>query len=374
VLTDFFLEHLNVIYPLTLIIVKMLIFFIVFLTIIAYLTLLERRLLGFFQIRYGPNRVGPQGLLQPVADGIKLLFKEEMTIKHANKIIFILAPIIVTITAFIPFAVIPFGNIVFPAKFAIGGQTFDFTIAAANKGVLADINVGILYIFAISSLSVFGIMMAGWASNNKYALLGGIRASAQMISYELALGLSVVGILMTVGSLSMVDIVNYQAQTWWGFIPKWFVIKQPIAFVLFIVCAFAEAARTPFDFAECENELVAGYQMEYSGMKFALFYLCEYTHMLTVSAIIVTLFFGGWHGPMLPESWGAISNINYVTPPIYFIVKTLLMVSVFIWVRATFPRLRYDKLMQVGWKFLLPATLVNIMISPVLMWIFGDLR
>ncbi|SEM58340.1 NADH dehydrogenase subunit H [Syntrophus gentianae] len=351
-----------------LLLVKIGIFFLLYMLSVAYLTLLERRFLGLFQERYGPNRVGWQGLLQPLADGIKMFFKEDITVSGADKAIYILAPIVFVATALMTFVVIPFGNVIWPATMEIGGRLYDFTLANANRGVLADVDGALLLILAISSIGVYGLMMAGWGSNNKYALLGGVRASAQMISYELVVGLALVGVLMTAGSLSLMDIVKAQEGTWFGVIPRWFVFKQPLAFLLFLVAIFAETVRTPFDFTECENELVAGYQTEYSSMKFALFYLAEYGHVLAASALVTTFFLGGWQGPFID-----LPGWKYVLPTVYFCAKTLLVVFLFIWVRATLPRFRYDLLMKLGWKVLLPAALGNILLTPLVMKLFGDL-
>ena len=313
-------------------VVKVLIVFTAMLLIVAYTTLMERKVLGRMQVRFGPNRTGPFGLLQPVADGIKLFFKEDIIVPHANKIIYILAPAVIVITALVSYAVIPFGGTI-----KILGRSIDL--------VVADVNVGLLYLFAISSLGVYGVVMGGWASNNKYSLLGSIRSSAQMISYELSLGLSIVGVMMIAGSLSLNKIVAAQS-------PVWFIIYQPLGFILYIISAAAEISRTPFDLTECENELVAGYQTEYSSMKFGLYYLAEYAHILVVSSLAVSLFFGGWHGPFLP-------------PVIWFLIKVFIFIFIFIWVRATFPRFRYDQLMKFGWKVLFPLSLVNIMLTAV---------
>ena len=314
--------------------VKVLVVFTAMLTIVAYMTLMERKVLGHMQVRYGPNRVGPFGLLQPVADGIKLFFKEDIIVPFANRLIYIFAPTVIVITALMSYAVIPFGDTV-----TLLGYKIDL--------VVADVNVGLLYLFAISSLGVYGVAMGGWASNNKYSLLGAIRASAQMISYELSLGLSIIGILMITGSLSMTKIVEAQSEIW-------FVCLQPLGFIIYLISAAAETNRTPFDLTECENELVAGYQTEYSSMKFGLYYLAEYAHILVVSSLAVTLFFGGWHGPFLP-------------PVIWFLIKVFIFIFVFIWIRATFPRLRYDQLMKFGWKILFPLSLLNIFLTAVVM-------
>jgi NADH-quinone oxidoreductase subunit H len=313
-------------------VVKVLVVFTAMMLIVAYMTLMERKVLGHMQVRYGPNRVGPFGLLQPIADGLKLFFKEDIIVPHANRLIYIFAPTVIVITALVSYAVIPFGD-----SFTILGQKVDL--------VVADVNVGLLYLFAISSLGVYGVAMGGWASNNKYSLLGAIRSAAQMISYELSLGLSVIGVLMITGSLSTVQIVEAQSKVW-------FIVYQPLGFIIYLISAVAECSRTPFDLTECENELVAGYQTEYSSMKFALYYLAEYAHILVVSSLAVTLFFGGWHGPFLP-------------PVIWFLIKVFIFIFFFIWVRATYPRFRYDQLMKFGWKVLFPLALLNIMITAV---------
>ena len=325
---------LEAIIAIAIMLIKITVVFSVLMLMVAYVTLMERKVLGHMQVRYGPNRVGWFGLLQPIADGLKLFFKEEITVSQANKGIYHLAPVIYMTCALVVYAVIPFGN-----DLKVLGRVIPLHIA--------DVNIGILYIFALSSLGVYGVVLAGWSSNNKYSLLGAMRASAQMISYELPLGLSVIGVLMLTGSLSMVEIVKAQENVW-------FIVLQPLGFLLFLTCAFAETGRTPFDLIECENELVAGYQTEYSSMKFAMFYLAEYTHIVAVSAIAVTLFLGGWRGPFLP-------------PTLWFLIKVLALVYFFIWVRATYPRFRYDQLMQFGWKVLLPLALVNIVVTSFVM-------
>ncbi len=327
-------------------IVKIGVVMVILLTAVAYTVLLERKVLGFIQLRYGPNRVGPWGLLQPVADLLKLMFKEDFTPPGANRALFIMAPILTAGTAFLPFAAIPFANTILPPEISLFGHKVDLTAAALNQGVIADVNVGLLYIFAVSSLAVYGAVLGGWASNNKYSLLGGLRLSAQMISYELALGLSVIGVLMLAGSLSTVQIVAAQKS-------MWFIVYQPLGFLLFMTAAFAECGRTPFDLIECENELVAGYQTEYSSMKWALFMMGEYTHIIVASALATTLFLGGWQGPVLP-------------PVVWFVLKTFALVFFFIWVRGTFPRFRFDQLMRLGWKVLLPLCLANILLTGAL--------
>jgi NADH-quinone oxidoreductase subunit H len=319
-------------------VVKVLVVFTAMMLIVAYMTLMERKVLGHMQVRYGPNRVGFFGLLQPIADGLKLFFKEDIIVPHANRLIYVFAPTVIVITALVSYAVIPFGD-----SFTILGQKVDL--------VVADVNVGLLYLFAISSLGVYGVAMGGWASNNKYSLLGAIRSAAQMISYELSLGLSVIGVLMITGSLSTVQIVEAQSKVW-------FIVYQPLGFIIYLISAVAECSRTPFDLTECENELVAGYQTEYSSMKFALYYLAEYAHILVVSSLAVTLFFGGWHGPFLP-------------PVIWFLIKVFVFIFFFIWVRATYPRFRYDQLMKFGWKVLFPLALLNIMLTAAGVIIFS---
>ena len=318
--------------------VKVIIVFAGMMLIVAYTTLMERKVLGHMQIRLGPNRTGPFGLLQPVADGLKLFFKEDITVPFANKVIYTLAPTVLVITAIASYAVIPFGDSV-----TIMGKKIDM--------VVADVNVGLLYLLAISSLGIYGVVMGGWASNNKYSLLGSIRSSAQMISYELSLGISIMGVLMITGSLSLTRIVEAQSSVW-------FVVYQPLGFIIYLISAVAECSRTPFDLTECDNELVAGYQTEYSSMKFALYYLAEYAHILVVSSVAVTLFFGGWHGPFLP-------------PVIWFLIKIFFFLFFFIWIRATFPRFRYDQLMKFGWKVLFPLALVNLMLTAVGLILFS---
>ena len=319
-------------------VVKVVVVFVCVLLCVAYTTWLERKVLGHMQVRCGPLRVGWHGLLQPIADGLKLFFKEDIVVSSANKFLYILSPMIITIAAYASFAVVPFGD-----RIALFGRTIDLHIA--------DVDIGVLYIFALSSLSVYGVTLAGWSSNSKYALLGGLRASAQMISYELSVGLSIIGVLMLAGSLSLVDIVARQ--------DVWYIVYQPIGFLIFLICGFAECNRSPFDLPEAENELVAGFHVEYSSMKFALFFMAEYAHMIVVSALVATLFLGGWRGPVLPGV-------------IWFLLKVFAMLFLFIWVRATFPRFRYDQLMKFGWKVLFPAALVNILLTGVCMVLLGS--
>ena len=305
------------------------------LTAFAYVTLLERRLLARFQLRIGPNRVGPLGLLQPLADGIKLIFKESFIPARADRLVYVLAPVITVVAALFVYAVIPIG----PPVHLFGREVPLY---------VADVNVGILLVLAASSIGVYGIILGGWASDNKYSLLGGLRSSAQVISYELTLGLAVLAVVMAANSLSLVDIVNAQARG------PWFVLTQPVAFLLFLIAGLAETNRSPFDLPEAEQELIAGYQTEYGGFAFAMFYLGEYVGVITMGALAATLFFGGWHGPLLP-------------PVVWFLAKVFAVVFVFIWIRATLPRLRYDQLMGLGWKVLVPVGLVNLAVTAALL-------
>jgi NADH-quinone oxidoreductase subunit H len=305
----------------------------------AYLTLFERRVLARMQVRIGPNRAGPWGLLQPVADGLKLIFKEELIPDKADKLVFVVAPIITVVPALVVLAVLPFG----PAVTLGGRQVY--------LGLADGINVGVLYILAIASIAVYGITLAGWSSNNKYALMGGLRSAAQMVSYELALGLSFIGPILLANSMSMRDIVEAQA-SWW------FVLVQPVGFLIFLIATVAEVNRAPFDMPEAEQELTAGYHVEYSGMKFALLFMAEYDKMIAVSAIGAALFLGGYWGPFVDQlPW---------LGPIYLLLKVLAILFLMIWLRATLPRFRYDRLMAFGWKVMLPAALLNVALTAVL--------
>lgn len=312
---------------------------ILFLTVgFMYVTVYERRFLARIQSRIGPNRAGPYGLLQPMADGLKLIFKEELIPASADKFIFILAPVITVLPALIVLAVIPWGEAI-----TLFGRTINLFVS--------DVNVAIVYIMAVTSISVYGITLAGWSSNNKYALLGGLRSTAQMISYELALGLSYMGPVVIAGSLSMMDIVHGQQQGLWN------IILQPAAFLIYFFASIAEINRAPFDMPEAEQELTAGYHAEYSGMKFALFFMAEYIKMVAISVIGVTLFFGGFDGPFVGQfPW---------LGPIYLLAKTVIYLGVLIWVRASWPRIRYDRLMQLGWKIMFPLALLNVIVTAI---------
>jgi NADH-quinone oxidoreductase subunit H len=315
----------------------------------AYVTYYERKALARIQSRIGPNRAGPWGIIQPLADAVKLIFKEEMIPDRADKLLFILAPVITVIPALIITAVVPWGRTV-----TIFGKEINL--------YLADVNVGILYLGAVASIAVYGIVLAGWSSNNKYAMMGGLRSTAQMISYELALGLTFVSVTLLAGSMSLVDIVEAQGANG---ILGWIVwnLSQPLAFIIFLIAGMAETNRSPFDMPEAEQELTAGYHVEYSGMKFALFFMAEYIKIIAVSMIAATLFLGGYMGPFLDQlPW---------LGPVYLFIKTLIMIFVFIWVRATFPRFRYDRLMAFGWKVLLPLALLNVFIAAVITVLAG---
>jgi NADH-quinone oxidoreductase subunit H len=327
----------------------------------AYVTYYERKALARIQVRIGPNRAGPWGLLQPIADAVKLIFKEELVPTRADKLLFVLAPVITVIPALIITAVIPWGR-----QVNLFGRTVNL--------YLADVNVGTLYITAVASIAVYGIVLAGWSSNNKYALMGGLRSTAQMISYELALGLSFVGAILLAGSMSLVDIVEAQG----SFLSaagarlvvdngllNWLLwnLFQPLGFAIFLIASVAEINRSPFDMPEAEQELTAGYHVEYSGMKFALFFMAEYIKMIAVSMIGSTLFLGGYLGPFVDQvPW---------LGPIYLLIKTLFMLFILIWLRATFPRFRYDRLMAFGWKILLPLALLNVAIAAVIAVLVG---
>jgi NADH-quinone oxidoreductase subunit H len=317
----------------------------------AVLVYLERKVAAFVQQRYGPYLVGPYGLLQPMADIVKLMFKEELRPKAADTILFYAAPILSAAAAFSAFAVVPFG----------ADTDFFGLLDRPIHLAAADVNVGLLVIFAISSMGVYGIVLAGWSSNSKYSLLGALRSSAQMISYEISYGLSFAAVIMLAGSLSLHTIVDHQAGYWFSVIPKWFIFVQPLGFFIFLTAGVAETNRAPFDFPEAEQELVAGYHTEYSSMSFALFFLAEYVNMVTVSAVATDLFLGGWHGPFLPAWLGWI----------WFLVKVFAILFFYIWMRWTLPRYRYDQLMSFGWKWLLPAAVINLVATAFVVAYFG---
>ncbi|PYP83284.1 MAG: NADH-quinone oxidoreductase subunit NuoH [Blastocatellia bacterium AA13] len=322
--------------------IKIAVVFAILLTAVAYLSYMERRVAGWIQIRVGPNRVGPLGLLQPLADGLKFIFKEDIVPLKANKLLYIVAPAAAIIPALMTFIVIPYGSevVLFGKQIALH---------------VTRINVALLYVLGLTSLSVYGIVLAGWSSNNKYSLMGGLRASAQLISYELALGMAIIGVLVLTGSLDLVNIVEAQRGYWFGFLPKWNIFLQPVAFVIFFLAALAETNRVPFDLPEAEAELVAGYFTEYSSMKFAMFFMSEYLNLITSCSLATTLFFGGWTGPGVNSyPWLSI---------VYFVIKVFLLIFLFMWIRFTFPRFRYDQLMRLGWKFLLPTAIANVVVT-----------
>jgi NADH-quinone oxidoreductase subunit H len=329
--------------------VKIVVVFLAISGVVAYLTLFERKVIAFMQVRLGPMRVGPHGLLQPLADGLKLMLKEDIIPSGADKLIFSMAPIITLIPAFIVFSVIPFGP-----SLNIFGRDIPFYIT--------DLNIGILFVLAVSSIGIIGVILGGWASNSKYPLLGALRSAAQMVSYEVALGFSIIGVLMLSGTLSLVEIVEAQRDG------VWFVVLQPVAFILFWICGVAETNRAPFDLPEAESELVAGFHTEYSGFRFSLFFLAEYAAMIVIASMAVTLFWGGWlppfdlYLPVIPE---AIQGLAW------FCLKVLVFLYFYLWFRATWPRFRYDHLMGIGWRILLPLAIANVIVTAILMLVFA---
>ena len=313
---------------------------------VAYMTYAERKVLSFMQDRLGPMEVGPYGLLQPIADGLKLFFKEDIIPSGANKIIFAIAPVICLVPALIGFAVIPFNE-----------ETFIF---GQSVGVIADLNVGLLYIFAFASVGAYGVILGGWASNSKYALLGGLRSGAQIISYELAMGFSIVGVLLLSESLSLRSITMAQDGGLWN----WHIFVQPVAFVCFMIAAVAETNRLPFDMPEAESELVAGFFTEYSGMRFSLFFLAEYANMILVCCLASILFLGGYEAPF--------EFLNFIPGFAWLFIKTWSLLFFFIWIRGTFPRVRFDQLMTFGWKVLIPVTLGNLLVTALGVYIYNN--
>ena len=316
----------------------------------AFMVWMERKVCAYIQDRRGPNRVGFEGVLQPFADVLKLLFKEELRPKAADALLFAIAPVISAAAAFAAFAVIPFGT----------ETTFFGLLDQPIPLQVTDVNVAVLVVFAITSMGIYGIVLAGWSSNSKYSLLGGLRSSAQMISYELSYGLAIAAVVMMAGSLSLREIVMNQSGTWLGFIPRWYLIPQCVGFLIFMIAGVAETNRAPFDFPEAEQELVAGYHTEYSSMSFAMFFLAEYVNMVTVSAVATSLYLGGWLGPFLPD-WLAW---------VWFLVKVFLLLFFYVWMRWTLPRYRYDQLMEFGWKYLLPVAVLNLLATAAMvLWL-----
>jgi NADH-quinone oxidoreductase subunit H len=319
--------------------------------VVAYLTLAERKVLAYIQVRLGPNRVGPKGLFQPIADVFKLLVKEDLIPANAQKFVFVLAPMLIFVPSFIVWAVIPFGE-----SFQIAGVTIE--------PFIADINIAILFVLGVSGVGVYGLILGGWSSNNKFSLMGGLRSAAQMVSYEVPMGFAVVSVLLMSGTLSLVGIVEAQRAA-----GVWYIFPGILAFGIYFICGVAETNRNPFDLPEAESELVAGFHTEYSGMKFALFFLSEYMNMLVVSSIAVVLFFGGWLRPF--PNIEALSFLDVIPPFIWYFVKVMAFIFVYMWFRGTFPRYRFDQLMAVGWKWLLPLSLANVAIVALLVLKFG---
>jgi NADH-quinone oxidoreductase subunit H len=319
----------------------------------AVMVYAERKVAAYLQQRVGPTRVGPRGLLQPIADVVKLMFKEELRPAAADPLLFYLAPVISAVAAFAAFSVVPFG----------GSTTLLGLLAEPLQLNVADVNVGILIVFAITSMGVYGIVLAGWSSNSKYSLLGGLRSSAQMISYELSYGMALAAVLVLANSMSLRDIVNAQSGSLFGLIPQfhWFLFFNPIGFLIFFTAGIAETNRAPFDFPEAEQELVAGYHTEYSSMSFGLFFLAEYINMVTVSAVATDLFLGGWWFPFIPEGFGWL----------VFLAKISVLLFFYIWMRWSLPRYRYDQLMHFGWKVLLPVSVVNLLLTAAGVLYFG---
>ena len=340
----------------------LLLVFVCLLTSAAVMVYAERKVAGAVQQRYGPYLVGPWGSLQPIADVMKLMLKETLQPAGADRWLFVLAPLISVTAAFTSFAVIPFGD-----------QTTLFGLLKEPVALqVADVNVAVLVVFAVASVSVYGIVLAGWSSNSKYSLLGALRSASQMISYEISYGLSLAAVLVIAGSLSLREIVDAQGGYWFGFIPKWFVFLQPVGFVIYMIAGVAETNRAPFDFPEAEQELVAGYHTEYSSMAFAMFFLAEYINIVTVAAVATSLYLGGWQMPLLPELLARISpELAGLATPLWFLLKVAVICFFYIWMRWTLPRLRYDQLMLFGWKVLLPLAALNLLITAAGVIYFG---
>ena len=320
--------------------IKIAVLLAVLLLTMAYLTYAERKILSYMQVRVGPNRVGPKGWLQPIADGLKLFVKEDLVPGGAERFVFFLAPILIFAPAMLVWSVIPWGE--------------NFTIAGVEiNSFIADINIAVLFVLAVSSVGVYGIILGGWSSNNKFSLMGGLRSAAQMVSYEVPMGFAVVAVLLMSGTLSLVGTVEAQRDA-----GVWFIFPGILAFGIYFICGVAETNRNPFDLPEAEAELVAGFHTEYSGMKFAFFYLAEYINMMVVSSLAVIFFFGGWLRPF--PSMEFLAFLDFIPPFFWFYGKMLGFIFVYIWFRGTFPRYRFDQLMEIGWKWLLPLSLANV--------------
>lgn len=328
--------------------------FMISLLVAMYSTYAERKVAAFMQDRLGPNRAGPFGILQPLADGVKMFMKEEIIPDVSNKFLFILGPCIAMLTATMTSAVIPWGK----------GLTIDGEFYPIQA---TDVNIGILYIFGVVSIGVYGIMIGGWASNNKYSLLGALRASSQMISYEIAMGLSIIALVMMTGTLSVREITEQQAGG------NWNIFYQPLGFIIFLICAFAETNRAPFDLPECETELVGGYHTEYSSMKLGFYLFAEYINMFISSAIISTLYFGGYNMPFI-DRFITDPNMLSMVGTLFFFAKIFFFIFFFMWIRWTLPRFRYDQLMNIGWKKLIPLSIANIFITGIVMWMMGKIK
>ena len=333
--------------------------FVVVLLVVAYTVLAERRILGFIQGRLGPNRVGPGGLLQPFADLLKFILKEDIVPDKSTRFVYFLAPVIATMAALMTMIVYPFGP----------DTRIPFTSITIPL-VVAHFDVALLYVLGITSVGVYGIMLAGWSSNNKYSLMGGLRASSQMISYELALGLSLIGVILLTGTLDLTQIVDRQS-AWSG--ARWLILFQPLGFIIYMIAAIAETNRVPFDLPEAETELVAGFHTEYSAMKFALFFLAEYINMFTVAMLATTLFLGGWNFPLIEYLFARGTFMFGLVSALVFLAKVCLILFLYIWLRGTLPRFRFDQLMNFGWKVLLPLALLNIFITATLIVLFPNL-
>ncbi len=327
------------------------------LVIAMYTTFAERKVAAILQDRRGPNRAGPFGLLQPLADGLKLFFKEEIIPNFSSRALFIMGPGLAMLTAIMTSAVVPWGNTV-----ELFGRTISLQIA--------DVNIGILYVFGVVSMGVYGIMIGSWASNNKYALLGGLRAASQIISYELAMGISLIALLMVTGTLSLKEMVVQQQQGGWGGLLSWNVLKQPLGFFIFLICAFAECNRTPFDLPEAESELIGGYHTEYSSMKLGFYLFAEYINMFISSVIMATLFFGGYDMPFVNEA-NFSPNIAAIIGLVALMAKVIFFIFLFMWVRWTIPRFRYDQLMHLGWRILIPLALFNMLVTGAVILYFN---
>ncbi len=353
--------------------IKIAVVVLVVLLAVAYTTWLERKLLGHIQVRLGPMRVGWHGLLQPIADGLKFVIKEDIIPSRADRLIFSLAPMASFIPALVVFSVIPFGppqmfegllRWVLPWFLDASAVNRVVESGIASGGFVTNVNIAVLVVLSISSVGILGIILGGWASNSKYPLLGALRSSAQMVSYEVALGFTILSVLLIPQTLSLVDIVEKQQQ--WG---VWFVFLQPVAFILFFICGLAETNRLPFDLPEAESELVGGYHTEYSGFRFAIYFLAEYAGMITISSMAVTLFWGGWLRPFPNVAW--LGFLDFVPPVIWFMAKVFVFLYIFIWVRGTLPRFRFDQLMKYGWKVFLPLALANLVVTAGVMLKFS---